>query len=201
MTGCCGVLCLTGLHSSAWATVNCEAVKECFPRTKINLLHNWLKQSFNTIVDLSIRRFIEVTAIVFNSTDSVCIVAFAPPAEMSHNIGDLVCHSLSLSLSFSLLFLLPLSATIERAAKKRLPYNSRCRGWGPHLGDIASLIPYCSRARSFLLYPLLQRLPRRKQSSHSWVSGMFNYLVKAQKGFQCPRIKVCIAGGIGSHNC
>lgn len=104
----------------------------------------------------------------------------------------------SLSLCFSSLLRAPPSS--ERASsRKRLQYNSRCRGWGPHLGDIASLIPYCSWAGSALLYPLLLPSPKRKHCSHSWVSGMFNYLVKAQKGFWCLRIKVCVTGGIGSH--
>lgn len=120
--------------------------------------------------------------------------------KMSHNVGDLVCHSLSLSLSLST-FPLSSEQRHQASSRKRLPYNLRCRGWGPHLGDIASLIPYCSWARSFLLYPLLWRLPKRKHCSNSWVSGMFNYLVKAQKGFWCPRIKVCIIGGIGSYIC
>lgn len=88
----------------------------------------------------------------------------------------------------------------QASGRKRLPYNSRCRGWGPHLGDIASLIRYCSWARSFLLYPRCGAYQKRKHCSCSWVSGMFNYLVKAQKGFQCPRIKV-YHWGIGSHIC
>lgn len=56
------------------------------------------------------------------------------------------------------------SAAVKREAKKRLPYNSRCRGWGPHLGDIASLILHCSWARSFLLYPLLWRVPKKENT-------------------------------------
>lgn len=107
---------------------------------------------------------------------------------------------LSFSLSLST-FLLSSECCHQVRSKKRLLFNSRCRGWGPHLGDIASLIPYCSWARSFLLYPLMWCLPKSKHCACSWVSELFNYLVKAQKGFWCPRIKVCIAGGIGSHIC
>ncbi len=126
-------------------------------------------------------------------------MALAPPVEVSHNIGDLgLSFFISVTLSLSTF---PLSSKRRHQAgsRKRLQYNSRCRGWGPHLGDFASLIPYCSWARSFLLYPLLWRLPKRKHSSYSQVSGMFNYLVKAQKGFGWLRIKVYVTGGIGSY--
>lgn len=155
---------------------------------------------FSPIADLSFEHVIEVMAIVFNWNDSECVLAFAPSVEMSHNIGVRVSHFLSLSLSLST-FLLSSECCHQVRSKKRLLFNSRCRGWGPHLGDIASLIPYCSWARSFLLYPLMWCLPKSKHCACSWVSELFNYLVKAQKGFWCPRIKVCIAGGIGSHIC
>lgn len=109
---------------------------------------------------------------------------------------------LSFFISFTLSFTSPPAlAPPSACSRKRLPYNLRCRGWGPHLGDIASLIPYCSWARSFLLYPMLGRLSKGKHYSYSWVSGMFNYLVKAQIRFWCPRIKVRIIGGIGSYIC
>lgn len=51
------------------------------------------------------------------------------------------------------------------------------------------------------LPPAVARTKKRKHCSCSWLSGMFNYLIRAQKGFWCLRIKVCIAEGIGSHIC
>lgn len=80
MMGCCGVLCLKGLHSSAWAPVICQAVKECV-QNKRNLFHNWLKQSFSPITDLSFGHLTEVMAGALNLNDSECVLAFAPSSQ------------------------------------------------------------------------------------------------------------------------
>lgn len=101
-------------YSELWG---CKGMCSPITKNKRNLLHNWVKQSSRATADLFFQHFIEVTAIVFNSNDSECIVAFAPPVEMSHNIGDLVCHALS--LSHSPLFLSPRSAAIKWAAEKK----------------------------------------------------------------------------------
>lgn len=78
----------------------CKGISFHVREIQRNLLHNWLKLSFNAIADLCFQCFIEVTAIVLNSNHSECIATFAPPIKTHHNTGDLSV-SISLSVSFS----------------------------------------------------------------------------------------------------
>lgn len=159
-------------HSEWWGCIGMFL----YDKNKRNLFCDWLKQFPNAVS----------SSLYWGHCNCVCI-ATCIQFEMSHNIGDLVCHALSLSLS--------LSTHIKWAAKKDY-HIIQDAGIEDLIWGILHLLSHIAAEQgAYSFTPCCGTYPKRKH----WVSGMFNYLVKAQKGFCCPRIKVYTTGGIGNH--
>lgn len=170
---------------------------------KRNLLHNWVKQSFRTFFRfIALLRSPQLCPIqmTLNATGPFLRLPRSPPppslppsrVEMSHNIGDLVCHSLSLSLSLPSLLL---GALLWSEKQEKDYCIIQDAGVEDLIWGILRLLSHIAAKQGALSFtPSCGAYQRGKHTRYSWVSEMFNYLVKAQKGFRCPRLKVSLEG-------
>lgn len=172
MMGCCGIFKPNRITQFCMGYSGLSDCKGMFPfkKNKRNTIDS--KHSFSAVADLSFSRWNCARFKWFRTYRDLCTF---------QSKRAIIFETLSIILYVFLPLLSPPMAAHRVSSRKRLQHNSRYRGWGPYLGDIASLIPLSSRARSSPLpaVPLTNGI--QKTLPLPWVSGMFNYLVKAQK--------------------
>ena len=158
MMACCAVLCLNRItqfclgYRGLW---DCKGI--CFS-VKENKRH--LLQSFNAIANLSFRLFIGgrrncVEVKWFRMLRDLC----TPPPNRNKPYYWRPCLSCFISFTLPLPSILSSKHCHRASSKKRLLHNSRCRGWGPHLGGYS------------ISYPILQ--PKRGAFSFTPSCGAY----------------------------